>query len=180
MNNMQQDLGTKDNIFLIGFMGAGKSTVAQSLQRMFHMDLIEMDQVIAEQEGCSIPEIFSSKGESYFRDLESALLRKISQSHSQIISCGGGAVLRRENIEEMKRSGKVVLLTAAPETILERIGKDDTRPVLKNKKTVEGIAQLMEERRARYEAAADIIQPTDSLKINDICMEIARKTGLIC
>ena len=176
---MQKGLKTKDNLFLIGFMGAGKSTVAQCLQQMFHMEMIEMDQVIAQREGCSIPEIFQSKGEAYFRDLESSLLREISQSRGQIVSCGGGAVLREENIKEMKRSGKVVLLTATPETILKRVGKDDSRPVLKGKKTVDGISRLMEQRRAKYEAAADLIQPTDSLRIPDICMEIARKTGIL-
>ena len=92
---MQKALKTKDNLFLIGFMGAGKSTVAQCLQQMFHMEMIEMDQVIAQREGCSIPEIFQSKGEAYFRDLESSLLLEISQSRGQIVSCGGGAVLRK-------------------------------------------------------------------------------------
>ena len=115
---MQKAIAEKDNIFLIGFMGAGKTSVAQCLQQMFHMDVIEMDQVIALREGCSIPEIFDRYGEAYFRDLESNLLREISKSRGQIVSCGGGAILREENIKEMKRSGKVVLLTASPETIL--------------------------------------------------------------
>ncbi len=175
---MQKAIAEKDNIFLIGFMGAGKTSVAQCLQQMFHMDVIEMDQVIALREGCSIPEIFDRYGEAYFRDLESNLLREISKSRGQIVSCGGGAILREENIKEMKRSGKVVLLTASPETILKRVGTDESRPVLKGRKTVDGISQLMEQRRAKYEAAADLIQPTDSLSIQNICIEIARKTGI--
>ena len=80
---------------LIGFMGAGKSTISDYLSTMFAMDIVEMDQVIAEREEMSIPDIFSTYGEEYFRNLETNLLIELQQKSNVIISCGGGAALRR-------------------------------------------------------------------------------------
>ena len=109
------------NIFLIGFMGVGKSAVASQLTNACGMNIIEMDQLIVEREGSSIEDIFETYGEVYFRDKESALLAEIVETKSAVVSCGGGIVLRDENVFRMKRSGKVVLLTAQPETILKRV-----------------------------------------------------------
>lgn len=166
------------NIVLIGFMGSGKSTAASYLGRTNAMEIIEMDQIIAQREQMSIPEIFSVHGEEYFRNLETDLLKELQKQKNKIISCGGGAVLREENVIEMKRNGKVVLLTATPETILQRVKYDNSRPVLKNRKTIDGIRELMEQRREKYEAAADIIIPTDSRTIPEICEEIIRLCSL--
>ena len=112
------------NIFLIGFMGSGKSTVASCLAKKCGMEIVEMDQVIVEREGMSISDIFAHKGETYFRDVESQLLTEIQAKQDRVISCGGGVVLREQNVKEMKKCGKVVLLNAKPETILERV-KDE-------------------------------------------------------
>ena len=163
------------NIFLIGFMGCGKSTIAANLQRRYGMQLIEMDQMIAEEQNMSIPEMFEKYGESYFRDLEYALLRDIQYGKNQVVSCGGGAVLRTENVIAMKKSGIIVLLKANPATILKRVQGNDDRPILKGKKTIADIAALMEARREKYEAAADIVVVTDNNNIDDICEEIIGK-----
>ena len=135
------------NIVLIGFMGAGKSTVARTLGEWFDMDIVEMDELISERQGMSIPEIF----------------------------CGGGAAMRSQNVSEMKKNGYVVLLTAAPKTILERVKENDDRPLLKNHKNVEYIAQLMEKRREKYETAADLIVQTDKKNVQEICKEMITK-----
>lgn len=163
------------NLVLIGFMGAGKSTIAKYLSRNFSMEIIEMDQLIAQRENMSIPDIFSTHGEEYFRNLETNLLKEMQTKQNKIISCGGGAALRAENVVEMKKNGKVILLTASPETILERVKHDNSRPVLKGRKNVEGISELMEQRRGKYEAAADIIISTDHKSIQGICEEIVSK-----
>lgn len=163
------------NIVLIGFMGSGKSTIAQYLSSNFSMEIIEMDQLIAQRENMSIPDIFSTRGEEYFRNLETNLLKEMQTQQNKIISCGGGAALRAENVAEMKKNGKVILLTASPETILERVKYDNSRPVLKGRKNVEGISKLMEQRREKYEAAADIIISTDHKSIPQICEEIVSK-----
>ena len=160
------------NIFLIGFMGCGKSTVAAKLNQMYGMHVVEMDQEISKRQKMSIPEIFEQYGEEYFRNLESALLEEIATGSGQVVSCGGGVVLREDNVAEMKKSGHIVLLTAKPENVLKRVQKDDNRPILKGRKTVEDIQTLMEARREKYEGAAEIVVATDDKNIAEICDEI--------
>ena len=164
----------KKNIVLIGFMGCGKSSVAAALGRNWKMDVIEMDQMISEQQGMSIPEIFDRFGEDYFRDLETALLKNLHGRRGCVVSCGGGVPLRKENVTEMKKIGQVVLLTATPETIYSRTAGSDDRPNLKNRKSPEAIAELLEQRRPKYEAAADCIIATDGRTVPEICEELMR------
>ena len=163
------------NIVLIGFMGAGKSTISNYLRNMFAMEVVEMDQVIAEKEGMSIPDIFEVYGEEYFRDAETNLLIEMQSKNNVVISCGGGVPMRERNVVEMKKNGKVVLLTAKPETILDRVKDNHDRPLLENNKNVPFIADLMEKRREKYEAAADIIIQTDGKSKLEICEEIIQK-----
>lgn len=163
------------NIVLIGFMGAGKTTISDYLSTMFDMRLVEMDQEIAEREEMSIPDIFATYGEEYFRSRETELLRELQTQNNCIISCGGGAALRQENVVEMKKNGRVVLLTASPEVVYERVKDSNDRPLLKGNNNVEFIAELMEKRREKYEAAADIVICTDHKSILQICEEIITK-----
>lgn len=166
------------NIVLIGFMGSGKSTVSAYLKKVFGMDVVEMDQVIEEEQGMRISEIFEKYGEEYFRNLETQLLIDMQSKHNVIISCGGGVAMRERNVVEMKKNGKVVLLQADPETILNRVKDSEERPLLNGNKNVEFIASLMEERRQKYEAAADITVRTDGKSVSEICGEIMEK--LMC
>lgn len=163
------------NIVLIGFMGAGKTTVSDYLSTMFAMKIVEMDQVIAEREEMSIPDIFATYGEEYFRDLETGLLVEMQSKKNTVISCGGGAALRERNVLEMKKNGRVVLLTASPETIYERVKDSDDRPVLNGRKNVKGISELMEQRREKYEAAADIVINTDNKAVLQVCEELVQR-----
>ena len=163
------------NIVLIGFMGAGKSTISSYLNTIFGMEVVEMDQIIAQREGMTISDIFEVHGEEYFRDLETNLLIEMQNKKNVVISCGGGVPMRERNHPEMKKNGKVVLLTARPETILDRVKDDHSRPLLENNKNVEFIEQLMEKRRSRYEAVADIIINTDGKTKLEICEELVQK-----
>lgn len=163
------------NVFLIGFMGAGKSTIAKKLTEELDMELVEMDQRIVEEQGMSINEIFEQKGEAGFRDIESQLVVDLGKQEASIISCGGGVVVREQNVENMKKSGKIVFLTARPETILERVKDGTDRPLLNGHMNVEYIEQLMEKRRALYEGAADIKISTDNKTVEEICKEIIEK-----
>ena len=160
------------NIMLIGFMGTGKSTIAGKLKEILNIEQIEMDTLIAEEAGMSIPDIFEKYGEAHFRDLETEMLRKFQDKKPVVVSCGGGAVLRDENIEIMKGQGKIVLLTATPETVFERVHHSTNRPVLNGNMNVEYIKELMEKRRERYELAADIAVATDGKSAEEICQEI--------
>lgn len=163
------------NIVLIGFMGAGKSTVSDYLSTMFAMKIVEMDQVTSEREEMSIPDIFATYGEEYFRDLETKLLVEMQSKKNTIISCGGGAALREENVAEMKKNGRVVLLTASPQTVYERVKDSEERPILNGNNNVEYIAELMEKRREKYEAAADIVIQTDNKTVLQVCEELISK-----
>ena len=165
------------NLFLIGFMGAGKSSVSAGLGRMLGREVVEMDERIAAQEGMSIPELFAQKGEPYFRACETALLKSFAQGAPRIVSCGGGVPLREENVAAMRESGTVVLLTASPEVILERVKDSDERPLLQGHKDVPYIAALMEQRRPKYEAAADITVDTSQLNIEEVCRQVLRQVS---
>lgn len=160
------------NIVLIGFMGVGKSTVSEYLGKRYSMKTVEMDQIIEERKKMSIPDIFRTYGEEYFRDLETELLKELQSERNVVISCGGGTALRECNVAEMKKNGRVVLLTASPKLIYSRVKDIDDRPVLFGRKTVEGISELMEERREKYEAAADIVIRTDNKSVTTICEEL--------
>ena len=162
------------NIFLIGFMGAGKSTISDYLKNVLAMDVVEMDQCIVERQGMSISDIFETYGEEYFRELETNLLIEMQSHKNAVISCGGGAALRERNVAEMKKNGRVVLLTATPETIFERVKDSNDRPVLNGRKNVKGISELMEQRREKYEAAADIVINTDDKTVLQICEELVQ------
>ena len=166
-----------NNLFLIGFMGAGKSSVSAGLGRMLGREIVEMDERIAAQEGMSIPELFAQKGEPYFRACETALIKSFAQGAPRIVSCGGGVPLREENVAAMRESGTVVLLTASPEVILERVKDSDERPLLQGHKDVPYIAALMEQRRPKYEAAADITVDTSQLNIEEVCRQVLRQVS---
>ena len=142
------------NIVLIGFMGAGKSTISDFLRTVFAMEVVEMDQIIAEREGMSISDILETYG---------------------VISCGGGVPMRERNVVEMKKNGRVVLLTAKPETILNRVKDNHDRPLLEGNKNVSFIGDLMEKRREKYQAAADIVIETDGKDKLEICEELVHR-----
>ena len=163
------------NIVLIGFMGTGKSTISDFLKNVFAMDVAEMDQIIAQRQGMSISDIFETYGEQYFRDLETNLLIEMQSRSNVVISCVGGTPMRECNVVEMKKNGRVVLLTAKPETILDRVKDNHDRPLIENNKTVPFITELMEKRRAKYEAAADIIIETDGKNELEICEELVHR-----
>lgn len=165
------------NIFLIGFMGSGKSTIARALNRQFGMRLIEMDEQIEAQEKMSITEIFRVHGEGYFRTLETRLLEELEGETGTVVSCGGGVPMRECNVDAMRRSGKIVYLSAGPETIYERVRHHHNRPLLEENMNIEYIAELMEARLPAYLAAADVTVETDGRAAADICREIADICG---
>lgn len=165
----------RQHIFLIGFMGAGKSTVARALVDKTGWPLVEMDEEIEREQGMTIREIFDRFGEAQFRDIESQFILHLKDREPCVISCGGGVVVRPENTEYMKKSGRIVYLTAEPETVYERVKDNDDRPILRGHMNVAYIAQLMEKRRDLYEAAAEITVATDGKTGEEIAGEILRR-----
>ncbi len=160
------------HIFLIGFMGTGKSTVAKELQYRSGKPEIDTDAWIEEREGRSIRDMFEAEGEEYFRDQETAMLDELGLQKSSVVSCGGGMVLRELNIRKMRALGRIVLLTAAPETVYDRVKASTDRPLLQDQMNVDHIREMMEMRMPFYERAADICVVTDNRMICDIAREI--------
>ena len=160
------------NIMLIGFMGAGKSTVSRELALITGRIEIDIDQYIVEKEGMAISDIFERYGEAYFRDLETKALREIEKEDNLIISCGGGIVVKEENVSIMKNKGIIVLLTATPETVFERVKNSKERPILNNNMNIDFIKELMEKRAELYKNVADLIISTDNKDVKNICNEI--------
>ena len=164
------------NIILIGFMGTGKSTVARHLARKTGMEVKEMDDMIEDAAGMRITDIFEKYGEAHFRDMETEQTRIISESQGVIVSCGGGTVMRSQNVDYLKSSGKIFLLRATPDTILERVRKGgDKRPLLNKYMSRGYISTLMKKRRDIYLAAADYVIDVDhksSEAIAEMIMDI--------
>ena len=162
----------KENIFLIGFMGAGKSTVARAMKKHYGMRLIEMDEQIEYQEKMSVPKIFEVNGEPYFRKLETDLLEGLSSQENTVVSCGGGVPMRACNVEAMRKSGKVIYLRTSPQQIYERVKTSHNRPLLEGNMNVEYISKLLSQRLPKYLEAADAVVSTDGKRVEDICKEI--------
>jgi len=162
----------KKHIFLIGFMGTGKSTVARTLSKYARIPQIEMDEAIVKKELRPITEIFEKEGEDYFRRLETLVLKGLLNEEPQIVSCGGGVPMRRENVDLMRACGTIVLLQASPETIFNRVKNSTARPILNDRMNLEYIKELMENRREAYETAADICINTEGKEVGDIAREI--------
>jgi shikimate kinase len=159
------------NIYLIGFMGTGKTTVGKIIAEKLKKSFVEMDSLIEEHEGKEINEIFENKGEPYFRNLEKELLLKLSGESDLVISYGGGAVCNEENISLVKRTGKVFCLSATAATIYERTKKYSHRPLLKVASPLKQIEELLL-RRFPYYRQADYIVDTEGVTPDEVAEKI--------
>lgn len=165
----------KTNIVLIGFMGSGKTTVGIRLSYRLRKSIEDTDKLIEKREKCTIREIFEKDGEAYFRELETQLLQEaVEKRKNQIISVGGGTPVREENRELLKKLGTVVYFRAKPETIYERVKHDTNRPLLQCENPLGRIAELLEQRKAAYEACADIIIDVDKLSMSQVVEQVVR------
>lgn len=164
------------NIYLIGYMGSGKSTVGKAIIQTYDKGyaLVEMDETIEARENRSINDIFASEGETHFRQLETKLLEEISQKENQIVSTGGGVVVTEKNIEIMKKSGIVVWLKASPKETYNRVCKSTNRPLLNNNMTIEHIEEMMKKREPMYEKASDYTIEVDGNLPKDIAMKVMK------
>ena len=162
----------KHNIYLTGFMGTGKSTVSRILAGALGFEEIDTDAEIARQQGRSIKEIFAAEGEGYFRSLETGILDDIKNMKPCIVSCGGGMVMRSENVRKIKETGKVVLLSASPETIYLHVKDSTNRPLLNGNMNIPYIKKLMDERMPKYLDAADVVIVTDGLNPKEVADKI--------
>ncbi|MBM4138465.1 MAG: shikimate kinase [Nitrospira sp.] len=161
------------NVVLIGYRGTGKSTVGKIVAARLGRALVSTDAEIVKRAGHGIPEIVAQHGWDYFRDLESQVCRDLSDGDELVIDTGGGAILRAENVERLKRHGSVFWLTASVDTIMKRIGRDTQRPSLTGTKSfIDEVQDVLRDRTPKYEAAADHVISTDGRSVVQITDEI--------
>ncbi|MCM8542747.1 MAG: shikimate kinase [Lentisphaeraceae bacterium] len=138
------------NIILIGFMSCGKSSVGRHLAKESGMNLYDLDSMIVERAGMTIPDIFEDVGEKAFRDLESYVTSLIHQYDGSIFATGGGVILREKNRDILKKSGMVIWLKTTAENVLKYTNRDTNRPLLEGKKSLEKIQSMMNQREEIY------------------------------
>jgi shikimate kinase len=169
---------SRRNIVLCGFMATGKTSVGKRLASLLRYEFLDMDVIIESESGMSIPQIFSSQGEPAFRALECRVVEQVVQRSGCVIATGGGTIVNRQNLDNLKRSGIVIALTADPETILLRAGSGESRPMLGKGDHLQRIRSLIEQRSPAY-AMADITVDTSSSGIEEVAENIVLRLRAI-
>ena len=163
----------KSSVALIGFMGTGKTAVGRALAKELGKRFIELDPLIEQKAGKSIPEIFQEDGEIAFRELEIAVTKEAAGEKDAVIACGGGVVLNKVNIDRLKKEAVIVYLTASPKAILRRtLHDDEERPLLKVANPTQTIRELSRFRQPFYKRAAEITVNTSRLSIDSVVNQI--------
>lgn len=162
----------KNNVFLIGFMGCGKSTISKMLSEKLGLKMVDSDEYIENEQNMKISDMFKKYGEEYFRKCETEFLVGLSSSEGYIVACGGGMAVNEKNVSLMKQKGTVIMLTATAETIFERVRRSMHRPLLNGNMNIDYIRKLMNERTPAYTNACDCMISTDNKSPSVIADEI--------
>ncbi len=166
------------NIVLTGFMTTGKSSVGRLLAERLGYAFFDTDDMIEKQTGLSIAEIFSKGTEASFRELETRTVNLLAVLDHAVIATGGGVPLRAGNMDELEKNGKIVCLTAAPATVLERLRSDaGTRPLLQGAEPLQRIETLLADRKTAY-ARCHASVATDGLTVEQVADNVRRAVGV--
>lgn len=159
----------KNNIILVGMMGAGKTFIGKKLKETYvEYDLVDIDEYIEKTENKKISEIFAEYGEEYFRNLETSAIKTLCQNEKQIISLGGGAFERKVNREILNVNGYTVYLKASAKTLFERIKHETHRPLLQQGFGEDKVAEILNKRENNYSKALITVDTTDKTAYNII------------
>ena len=157
-----------DKIILIGFMGAGKTTLGRILAKRLGISFVDTDERIVREQKRAVSDIFAKEGESYFRELETEQLKELlGLEERMVISVGGGLPVQPQNHELLRELGTTIYLKAGIETLVKRLSRDTKRPLLQGGSVEEKIAGLMREREPVYEKVADKIVQTDGKSVDE-------------
>lgn len=162
-------------IVLIGFMGAGKSSVGRTLARMTGRRRFDTDEMVATRFGLTISQIFEKRGEERFRDAESEALEELSGEADAIIVTGGGIVMRQANTARLRELGTVIFLSADEETLFQRISRRPTRPLLQTTDPRATLKELLRTRLPLYRAAADVEVDTSGLTHDEVARKVLER-----
>ncbi|MCW9047298.1 MAG: shikimate kinase AroK [Gammaproteobacteria bacterium] len=158
----------KHNIFLIGPMGAGKTTMGRQIAKRLNMDFEDSDHAIEEHTGVDIPLIFEKEGEAGFRKREAAIIDELTQRSQLVLATGGGAILAKENRQHLKNRGTVIYLHSDIKHLLDRVGHDKNRPLLQTPDPAATLREIMKIREPLYRETADIIINTGQQSIRAV------------
>ncbi|MGA2091198.1 MAG: shikimate kinase [Endomicrobiales bacterium] len=161
------------NIALTGFMGTGKTTTGKLLAKKLGWEFVDIDAIIERNAEMSVSDIFAHFGELNFRDRETQAIKQLSTLDKKVFSCGGGAVLRSENMDILEKTGMIVCLTASPEVIYQRVHHHTTRPLLKVSDPLKTIKELLATREPFYRRCTCTIN-SDTLSPEQIVEEILK------
>jgi shikimate kinase len=168
----------KTGVALIGFMGAGKSSVGRVLAKKLEKSFVDIDKRIEKKAGKSVARIFAEDGEPAFRELEKAVTAGVARKTGQVIACGGGVVLDKTNMDALKQNAVIVYLKTSEGTIRKRVSSaKGKRPLLTGEKGIGAIAEMMALRRPFYEQGADITLDTSRLSIEATADKIIERLG---
>lgn len=163
------------NIFLIGPMGAGKSTVGRQLAKTLNKEFVDCDREIEERTGVTIAIIFEVEGEEGFRKRERAMIEQLTERDGIVLATGGGAVLDEENRSRLRTRGFAIYLNAPIDLLVERTARDRQRPLLQTDDPKEKLIALAQEREPLYQQVADMVVKTDRRTARHVVKEIVRK-----
>lgn len=166
------------NVVLIGFMGCGKTTLGSKLAQMLGLQFVDMDDCIIKKAGRTIPDIFSSEGETGFRRLESSVIDDLMDGGNRVIATGGGVVTVPENVPKLRALGFVVWLNPPEKAIWSRVSRNRSRPLLHTPNPRQTVHDLLEKRRPMYAAAADLEADTKGLTPEEAAYGIAETVRL--
>lgn len=169
----------KRNIYLIGFMGAGKSTVTRELAHELQREWVDTDELVEKEVGLSIPKIFERYGEERFREIEARVIEDLSQMRGMVVAVGGGAPLRKTNWRRLRSTGEIMYLKVSPAEVMKRIGNDVSRPLLAGltrERKREKVEQMLQERHPCYSKAGHIV-PCDGIETAHIVREIIARVN---
>ncbi len=168
------------NVYLIGYRGTGKTSLGRAIAIQLKKDFVDTDDLIVEKSGMNIPEIFSLQGEEVFRDIESGILKEISERKDLIVSTGGGIIEKEENRRLIKKTGHCIYLKADTDTIFSRISEDKNRPALTTSTGKDEIKVMLDKRNHWYEELAQLTLDTAQFKISecvDMILDFLKRQG---
>lgn len=167
------------NIVLVGFMGTGKTTVGGVLAERLNIPYINTDLLIEKKETMTINDIFSRKGEPYFREKERQIIKEVSKKENVVIDAGGGVVIDKDNVGDLKKNGIIFCLNATPEEVLKRVGKHIHRPLLNTSDQLNAVRNLLHKRKDYYKRADYQIETTgkSASEISKEIIEIYNKAN---
>ena len=172
-----EKLNDTENVYLVGLMGAGKTTVGRMLAKRLNLDFVDSDREIEARTGVSIPTIFEIEGEDGFRKREAQVIADLSRHSNQVVATGGGAVLLKENRDAMRNSGFVVFLNAAPHVLLERTRHDRNRPLLQVADPLRKLTELLSLRDPFYREVAHLVVDNGRVNTQSLLQMLIKEVG---